>query len=890
MKCVLFCSFNAVLLFGATAPAVVASQSNVTPSTVSRLETNLQFELLPPLPTELGLGGPIVGAHNGILIVGGGANFPTPLVDGGAKVWHKQVWVLHHPTDAWQPVQALAKPLAYTACASTPFGVAVVGGSDANQVYATAFLMQWNQQQQAMNYQNLPPLPTPSAFGAAQCVGEWLYVWGGKTTKDDSQLSGGFWQLDLSLPQPIWQPLPTYPGLARYKMATAVQADATGELCLFMISGSSVTTGRPTQRLPDNKSTVGKPLYHAYGDSYYFKPSTRQWTPIANLPALPDPREIDGKQRFENQPWPINAATAHAYGDETILTFSGSTDRYIYDPAGEIIAPYARPQFLNRVLSYNTRTDHWQLATDMPTGVVTTTAVQWQGKVVIPSGEIKPGVRTPQVQALELPATLEPARFAFPDYVVLAIYLLLMVGIGVYFAKKSTNTEDFFLAGRKIPWWAAGISIFGTQLSAITFMAIPATAYGSDWRRFVGQLMVMPVFLIVIYSFLPLFRRLHITTAYEYLEQRFSLSIRLFASGLFVLFQIGRMGIVLLLPAIALSAVTGMQTHTCIALMGVLATAYTALGGISAVIWTDVLQVVVLIGGALACLLIAISGAGGFSAAWDVALQAEKFHMFDWTWDPTDMVGWVLIVGFFFTNLVPYTTDQTIIQRYLTTRDEKQAARSMWLNLAITIPTGILFFGLGTALFAYYTAHPAEEAQLPGKADQLVPWFVMSHLPAGVAGMVVAGIFAAAMSSLDSSINSITTALVNDFVGRLRKTKQDYMGLARTLTLVLGVLGTLTAMILATVEIRYLFDFFQKLLGLFGGALAGVFLLAAFTKRTHSRGALLGMVTGAALTIAVAFGTQIHFLLYAAVGSISCVIVGYFASLVLVNKDENRLN
>jgi solute:Na+ symporter, SSS family len=878
MRCVLFCILNAVLFFGATAPAAAVLQSD------------LQFEQLPPLPTELGLGGPIAGAHNGALIVGGGANFPTPLVDGGAKLWHAQMWVLQDPTGAWHPVQALAKPLAYAACASTPHGVAVLGGSDAEQVFATAFLIQWDNELQEIKYQSLPPLPTPSAFGAAQCVGEQLYVWGGKTAKDDTQLSGEFWQLDLSQPQARWKELPTYPGSARYKMATAVQADVTGEACLFMFSGSRVTNGRSTQTLQDNKSNVGKAQYHAYSDGFSFKPSTQRWTPIAELPVLSDSREIDGKQRFENQRWPINAATAHAYGDQNILTFSGSTDRYIYDAVGDIIPPQARPQFLNRVLSYNTHSDQWQLASDMPTGVVTTTAVRWMGKVVIPSGEIKPGVRTPQVQALELPATINPARFAFPDYVVLAIYLLLMVGVGVYFAKKSTSTEDFFLAGRKIPWWAAGISIFGTQLSAITFMAIPATAYGSDWRRFVGQLMVMPVFLIVIYSFLPLFRRLNITTAYEYLEQRFSLSIRLFASGLFVLFQIGRMGIVLLLPAIALSAVTGLQTHTCIALMGVLATAYTALGGISAVIWTDVLQVVVLIGGALACLLIAIAGAGGFSAAWDVAQSAEKFHMFDWSWDPTDMVGWVLIVGFFFTNLVPYTTDQTIIQRYLTTRDEKQAARSMWLNLLITIPTGLLFFGLGTALFAYYTAHPAEQAQLPGKADQLVPWFVMTHLPAGVAGIVVAGIFAAAMSSLDSSINSITTALVNDFVGRLRKTKQDYMRLARILTLVLGVLGTLTAMVLATVEIRYLFDFFQKLLGLFGGALAGVFLLAAFTKRTHSRGALLGMLTGAALTIAVAFGTQIHFLLYAAVGSLSCVIVGYFASLVLVNKDENRLN
>ena len=245
------------------------------------------------------------------------------------------------------------------------------------------------------------------------------------------------------------------------------------------------------------------------------------------------------------------------------------------------------------------------------------------------------------------------------------------------------------------------------------------------------------------------------------------------------------------------------------------------------------------------------------------------------------MVAWVLIVGFFFTNLVPYTTDQTVIQRYLTTSNEKQAARSLWLNLAITLPTGVLFFGLGTALFVYYTGNPELQAALPQKADQLVPWFVVTHLPAGVAGLVVAGIFAAAMSSLDSSMNSIATAIVNDFVGRFEGPgpKKDRLGLARRLTVLLGIIGTSAAMLLATYEIKYLFDFFQKIMGLFGGGLAGVFLLAVFTKKTHARGALIGLVLGGLSTIGVAFFTEINFLLYAAVGAVVCVCVGYGVSI-----------
>jgi SSS family transporter len=395
--------------------------------------------------------------------------------------------------------------------------------------------------------------------------------------------------------------------------------------------------------------------------------------------------------------------------------------------------------------------------------------------------------------------------------------------------------------------------------------------------------------LLVIYCFLPLFRRLDVTTAYEYLEARFSVAVRVLASAIFILFQLGRMGIVLLLPAIALSAVTGMDTYLCIGLMGLLATIYTVLGGISAVIWTDVLQVFVLIGGALLCLIVTIQDVGGLGVMIEAAQVSDKFHIFDWRWSSSDMVAWVLMVGFLFTNMVPYTSDQTVIQRYLTTPDEKQAAKGLWLNLIITIPTGVLFYGLGTALYVYYTSHPLEQAMLPAATDQLVPWFVVTHLPSGVAGVVVAAIFAAAMSSLDSSMNSISAAVVNDFVGRFSTQggQRDFLKLARRLTLVLGVIGTGAAMVLATYEIKYLFDFFQRVLGLFGGGLLGVFLLAVFTRRCNATGALVGLVTGAAMTMAVAFGTDINFLLYAAIGSCSCFVVGYLVSWMTGGQDRD---
>ncbi len=822
------------------------------------------MDLLPDLPDPLGFGGPLVGIHGGALVVAGGANFPVPLSEGGEKVWHDRVFVLPLGEEAWREVGRLPRPLAYAACASGPRGIAVAGGSDASAVHAQCFLISWDGER--VVFDSLPDLPQPSAFGSAEAIGSRVFVLGGKRAKDESQLAGAFWTLDLDHTELGWEELPTHPAPARLKMVTAIQQGPGGEECLFVFSGSV------TSRAVD-----GVARYRMLTDCHRYSPSEREWTTIASLPVLEDSRDLPGAAAFAQDPWPINAACAAGWGTRQILTFGGTTGRYILGPDGEPRAPSLHPSFLNRVLSYDAQADRWRIAGTMPVGVVTTEAVRWGDSIVVPSGEVRPGVRTPRVQILS-PAA--PVSFGALDYTVLGLYLALMVGVGWFFASRGKTTEDFFLAGRRIPWWAAGLSVFGTQLSAITFMAVPATSFGSDWRRFAGSLMLLPVLLVVITCFVPLFRRLEITTAYEYLEARFDSLVRKLASGTFILFQFGRMGIVLLLPAIALSAVTDMSPQLCILLMGVLATAYTVMGGIAAVIWTDVLQVVVLIGGALVCLVIAVHDSGGVSAALETARAADKFHMFDWTWSTTDMVGWVLIVGFAFTNLVPYTTDQTVIQRYLTTSDEAAARKSLWLNLAMTIPTGLLFYGLGTALFVYYQGHPAESAMLPAKPDQLVPWFVVSHLPAGVAGAVVAGIFAASMSSLDSSMNSVSAAVMNDFLGRGGRGSESTadLRLARGLTLGLGVLGTLAALLLASFEIRFLFDFFQRVLGLCGGGVAGVFALAVFAPRCNATGALAGLLSGAAATLAVAFLTETHFLLFAAVGSVSCFVVGLVVS------------
>ena len=484
------------------------------------------------------------------------------------------------------------------------------------------------------------------------------------------------------------------------------------------------------------------------------------------------------------------------------------------------------------------------------------------------------------------------ARFKALDYSVLILYLLVLVGMGFYFSKREKGTEDFFLAGHRIPWWAAGISIFGTQLSAITFMSVPAKTYATDWTYFIMSLGIAAVAPLIVWVFLPFYRRLNVTSAYEYLEKRFNVSVRMLGSVAFILYQLGRMGVVLFLPAIALSTVTGMNVFLCIALMGLLSTFYTVLGGIEAVIWTDVLQVIVLVGGALlSILLITLNVDGGFSGIIRIGLAHGKFKLADWTFNFTSATFWVMVISWL-GQLVPYASDQTVIQRYLTTKDEKQAAQGIWTNAILSIPSTILFFGVGTALFVFFKGRP--DLLNPGlSTDAVFPWFIALKLPTGVAGIVIAGIFAATMSSLDSSLNSVSTAIVTDFYQRFHSDVADSASLkiARWLTVLLGIIATGTALLMATLNISSLWDVFLKIMGLFGGGLAGLFLLGVMTQRSHGTGALIGFLTSAIVQYFIQEATDIHFLLYSATGIVSCFLVGYMVSLIIPPKKdiENEL-
>ena len=822
-------------------------QATLALATLCSAQAPLRWSELPPLPDTPGLGGPFVGVLDSALVVAGGANFPeAPPWQGGQKAWYDDVYVLDEGADAWRVAGKLPAARAYGSALSTRFGVALLGGSDAARSYGDCALLTLDAAG-APTFESLPPLPVATAFCAGAAHGDTLYVAAGS---DRGALTKAFWSLDLAATPRQWRALPPWPGPARHKAVAAVQESGRGPR-FYLFSGE----------VPGHNE-AGDPTYDYRTDGYAFDLATETWRALTPSPV------------------PVAAACAAPSGQAHVLVFSGSTGAHVFDPD-------PRPEFPQQVRAYHTITDTWVDAGPMPRGLVTTHVVRRGGQLVLASGEVRPGVRTPKVFVAEVAP--RGHGFGAVDAAVLALYLIGLVAIGLRFQKRSESTDDFFLAGRRIPWWAAGISIFATQLSAITFVATPAVAYATDWLVLPGKAMILAMAPVVVLLYLPFFRRLDVTTAYEYLERRFSLSVRLFGSASFVAFQLLRMAIVIFLPALALASITGIDVYVCIAVMGALATLYTVLGGMEAVVWTDVLQTVVLIGGMLAAIVVVVLELGGVSEVVTAAVADDKLRVWSGSWSLTELASWSILLGTLALQFGPYTTDQSVVQRYLTTKDERAAARGIWLNGALAIPVGVLFMALGTCLYVFFQHRP-DALPVAMQNDEVFPLFVSSQLPTGLSGLVIAGIFAASMSSLDSSMHSIATAVTVDWYRRLSPdaTEQGALRLAKGLTVALGALAVGTAWVLVTYDIQSLWFFFQKCLGLLSSGLVGVFMLGVFTRRASSRGALVGAAASIAVMTWLTWFSEVHFYLYAVIGIPTCVVAGYVASLALPDRGRGR--
>jgi len=469
--------------------------------------------------------------------------------------------------------------------------------------------------------------------------------------------------------------------------------------------------------------------------------------------------------------------------------------------------------------------------------------------------------------------------FGALNYVTLGIYLLATVALGLWFSGQNRTTRDYFKAGRSIPWIVVGISM--SNVSSISYMSIPAKSFTGNWTVFFVNLPILLLAPLIVSVVLPRFQKLNSASAYEFLETRFGLVARIYGAAAFILLQVGRMALVIYLPALALAAVTDINIYLCILLIGVLSAVYSVLGGISAVVWTDFVQTVFLLGAAALCfVLVAARLEGGVSEMVKVAARDNKLQLLE-AGNYSSGATWVLLLGGLFAQFVPYISDQSIIQRYMTTTDLEACRRAIWSNSVLAIGNTIMFLAVGTAIYVYYQLNPTHLAGIPG-TDAILPFFISRELPPGVAGLVVAGIFAAAQSAISTSLNSSSTVLVTDFCQRLGSKQSDahWLQTAKWITGALGVVAVGAACLLAATRVESAFDTFQRIVGLSVSGLAGLFLLGMFTRRASETGAMIGAIGSAILLYGLQMYSRVNVFLYSAIGICACVAIGYGASVV----------
>ena len=493
------------------------------------------------------------------------------------------------------------------------------------------------------------------------------------------------------------------------------------------------------------------------------------------------------------------------------------------------------------------------------------------------------------------------------DVIILVVYLGMLAGIGLYFSKRQTNLDEFFRAHRGIAWFPVGLSLMAALNSGLDYLMMPWSVIKYGLILTMSSASWLFLYPWVANVSIPFYRRLNLYTAYEYLEHRFDLNVRTLAAAIFILWRLGWMGTALYVPCLAISGVTGGQAPVWIMVVAIggLVTLYTMLGGIKAVVWTDVLQFCIMIGGVTATVAIVLKEVpGGIGEVWGNAVATGKVN-FTLSVPGMAEAGSVLdkVRIFFITpvhfwpmlffSVVPlsriagYTVDQVMVQRLQTTRSVKEARQAFIINAIGDVwwMTALAFVGM--TLWAYFQHHPLPQEF---SNDKILPYFMSVAFPAGFVGLVIAAILAASLSSIDSAINSCSSVVVVDFYNRLylkRQTGNEGLSareqrgqvvVSRIATVCLGV-----AMMLLALNVHRIGDLIEianKLIGLFVGPLLAIFLLGMFNRGARSRGALIGGLAGSAVSMYVAFASSVSFLWILLFGMVTTYVVGLIISAV----------
>jgi solute:Na+ symporter, SSS family len=481
--------------------------------------------------------------------------------------------------------------------------------------------------------------------------------------------------------------------------------------------------------------------------------------------------------------------------------------------------------------------------------------------------------------------------FSLSSWIVLGAYIVTVGTIGSLFYRKKSSASEYFLGGRVMNFIPVAISLVAADLSAISYMGIPAWGFTHNLELFLQTIVFLAVVPIVMYVFLPFYSRFNFYTGYEYLERRFDLKTRLLGSALFLLTRGGHVAIVIYAPSMVLSLLTGVPLYSCILVMGAVTTLYTTLGGMKAVIWTDVLQFSILVSGIITVFWLSITKIPGhLHGFFQIASEYGRFHMFNFTLDPTVLTGfWPMILGGGTLILSTMGTDQAYLQRYFATKSLEEGRKSVLLDGLIVVPVGLLLFLLGTAIFVFYHVHPDHLVGLPN-VDVILPFFVIHELPGVLSGFLIASIFAASMAVMSAGINSLTTVTTVDFYQRLFR-----RGDAGPNVVLVGRLGTIGWGVAATVGALYanrlgpLTNAFNVINSYLGGPILGIFLLGMLTRRAKGTATVCSAFIGVLTVAFVGWKSHYSFYYFSLIGIVVTYVVGYLLSLIGVAPDLEKL-
>ncbi len=487
------------------------------------------------------------------------------------------------------------------------------------------------------------------------------------------------------------------------------------------------------------------------------------------------------------------------------------------------------------------------------------------------------------------------------DYVLFFTYLIGIILLGASFYSKNKSSDAFTTGNQKFPAWAVTLSIFATFVSSISYLALPGSAYMGNWNVFVFSLSLPIAALIAVRYFVPLYRRVNSPSAYTFLENRFGLWARIYVSACYLLTQVMRIGTILYLLAITVHTITDWNIPFIILLTGISVLIYSIMGGIQAVIWTDAIQAIVLIGGALICIVyLLVNIPGGWDTFVTVGQESGKFSLGSYGLELDAPTFWVVLIYGLFINLQNYGIDQNYVQRYVASSSDKNAGKSALWGGLLYIPVSLGFLLIGTLLYVYYQTSGSLPTDLmgEGQSDKVFPYFIVQELPAGMTGILIASIFAAGMSTVSTSFNSGATVIYTDYYKRFfaKETSKDHsMRALYVASAVLSVLGMIVA--LAMINVKSALDAWWSLASIFSGGMLGLFLLGAFARRTTQVGAIAGVVAGLLLIVylnVLPFFTDsgetsgLHSYLTIVLSTTLIFLVGFLVS-IFFGKNEKRV-